>query len=159
MKRLLASATAIVVAAVLALNALGVTAAAVVPGPPLADAILGQIYAGKTWFWKDGAAYFAGGGQFKAWSRTNSALNKASGTWYLRGSGVICFSAAWRTPNEDPASVTPVETCLRHAVHDGDIMQMKEPNGEWYVFKHRVGQRGDEINKFAPGDHTDGLAD
>ena len=43
---------------------------------PLGGAEVIDLYAGKTWKWKNGAAYFAPDGRFKAWSRPEESTDR-----------------------------------------------------------------------------------
>ena len=85
---------------------------------------LAALYSGKTWVWKDGAAYFAPDGRFKAWSRSEGKLTEGFGTWDIRSDGGMCFTATWRTSPAKPqeAAGKPVETCFGHATR-GNVLR------------------------------------
>jgi hypothetical protein len=122
---------------------------------PLVPDALTRLYAGKTWRWKQGAAYFAPDGRFKAWSGSKRNPTEGIGTWDVRDEGVMCFVATWTTigkpsPNPNP----PVETCFRHQAKRGMIAQAKVPGAQWYVFKHALPRQSDEFFKLRVGDHT-----
>ncbi len=117
---------------------------------PVAPAELVAIYGGKTWLWPDGAAYFAPGGGFVAWAGKEAAASFAKGTWRVTPKGRVCFRANWVSRSGEAAS----ESCFGHAMQAGDLLQRREPNGEWYVFKHREADRRDEFHKLVDGDQA-----
>jgi hypothetical protein len=123
---------------------------------PIDLAALTCLYAGKTWLSKNGAAYFAPDGRFKAWSRSNQELSEGFGTWDVRPDGVMCFDAAWRTISSkpQPVSVPKVETCFSHQARGRAIAQMKLPEGAWYFFRRPKPRKTDEAFKLRPGDRT-----
>ncbi len=126
---------------------------------PLDPSTLTALYAGKTWKWKEGAAYFASDGRFKAWSRSGGKLTEGFGTWSIRSDGGMCFTANWETIPAKPeqGAGKPVETCFAHQARGSAIAQMKLPNGPWYFFRRSPRRKTDEFFKLVPGDHT-GLA-
>jgi hypothetical protein len=134
--------------------------AASVAGPirwaPLQAAELTALYSGKTWQWKDGAAYFAPDGRFKAWSRAKGKLTEGFGIWEARPDGVMCFDASWQTvsPNAQQTPTPKVETCFSHGVSGNAIAQRKLPDGAWYYFRHTRPTKSDEFFKLRAGDHT-----
>jgi Protein of unknown function (DUF995) len=123
---------------------------------PIESWTLLKLYSGKTWKWKDGAAYFAPDGSFKAWSSSNHRRYEASGTWEVRADGVMCFIAPWRAvpPRPDEAPSPTVETCFWHQVHGNAIAQRKLPDGMWYLFRHAAPEKTDEVFKLRRGDRT-----
>src|SRR5260370_18305418 len=123
---------------------------------PLDPAALTRLYAAKTWLWKNGAAYFAPDGGFKAWSRSKQELSEGFGTWEVRPDGVMCFAASWRTISSKPQpdSAPKVETCFSHQAKGRAIAQMKLPDGIWYFFRRPKPRKTDEVFKLRPGDHT-----
>jgi len=123
---------------------------------PVDGAALAQLYAGKTWRWKNGAAYFAPDGGFKAWSRSKRELTEGFGTWKVRDDGVMCFNASWGTVPTKPgeASSPKVDTCFEHQARGNALAQMKLPDGVWYFFRHGKPRKTDEVFKLRPGDHT-----
>ena len=123
---------------------------------PLDPSALMALYSGKTWLWKDGAAYFAPDGRFKAWSRAGGKLTEGFGTWDIRSDGGMCFTATWGAvaAKSVQAAGKPVETCFAHAARGTAIAQMKLPNGPWYSFRRSPPRRTDEFFKLVPGDRT-----
>lgn len=123
---------------------------------PVDDAALARLYAGKTWRWKNGAAYFAPDGGFKAWSRSKRKLTEAFGTWEVRENGVMCFNAAWAAVPAKAGEAPPpkVETCFEHQARGNAVAQMKLPDGIWYFFRHGKPRKADEVFKLRAGDHT-----
>ena len=122
---------------------------------PIESWTLMRLYSGKTWKWKDGAAYFGPDGSFKAWSRSNHQRYEALGTWEVRADGVMCFMAPWRAvpPKPDAAPPPNVETCFWHKVKGNAVAQRKLPDGMWYVFRHAEPRKTDEVFKLQRGDH------
>lgn len=116
----------------------------------VAPAQLAAIFGGKTWLWTDGAAYFAPGGRFVAWAGKDTAASFAKGTWSITPKGRVCFRANWVSRSGDSAS----RSCFGHAMRAGDLLQRREPNGEWYVFRHREADLQDEFHKLVDGDQA-----
>ena len=102
------------------------------------------------WSANDG---FAANGTFSAWSRDGNTSIKADGTWEAVPDGKLCFSASWQAdPKPAGAPEAPVvKTCFSHKVKGREIAQRKDPDGDWYIFKHSKAQRGDEIMKLRNG--------
>jgi Protein of unknown function (DUF995) len=123
---------------------------------PLGASAVNALYAGKTWRWKQGAAFFSPDGRFKAWSREGGKLTEGRGAWDLRGDGVMCFTATWETVPDTAGHgpSRPVETCFDHEARGAAIAQMKLPDGRWYFFKHAPPQQTDEFFKLEAGDRT-----
>ena len=123
---------------------------------PLGLSAVNALYAGKTWRWKQGAAFFSPDGHFKAWSRAGGKLADGRGAWDLRGDGVMCFTATWEnvpdTAGHGPSQ--PAETCFDHEARGSAIAQRKLPDGRWYFFKHAPPQKTDEFFKLETGDRT-----
>jgi hypothetical protein len=117
---------------------------------PVTPAELAAIFGGKTWLWTDGAAYFAPGGRFVAWAGKDTAASFAKGTWSITPKGRVCFRANWVSRSGDG----PSQSCFGHALRAGDLLQRREPNGEWYVFKHREADPQDEFHKLVDGDQA-----
>ena len=135
-------------------NGMAASARAKLDWAPLDPTYLKSMYANKTWIWKSGAGYFGADGQFKAWSRSNGVVTRASGTWDVRDDGMMCFSASWSVGSA-PSSEAPIaETCFSHSAKGRKIAQMREPDGKWYIFKHARTQKKDEFLKLRPGDRT-----
>lgn len=118
---------------------------------PLSNAEIYRLYSYKSWLWRDGAGYFAvPKRQFKAWSGTGNKATFAEGIWFITEPGKLCFRANWYHKN----SVSPATTCFSHRQKDGVIYQKREPQGEWYIFKHSPTQKNDEIRKLRRGDYV-----
>jgi hypothetical protein len=122
---------------------------------PLPASQVNEIYSGKTWLWPEGAAYFAPGGRFIAWSGKGQKESFATGTWHTAGNGRLCFRAFWVSR----AGGGPAETCFAHASKAEFVFQSKQPGGEWYVFKHPAPQSGDEFRKIVGGDRASAEAE
>jgi hypothetical protein len=115
---------------------------------PLSAYELMTLYAGKSWQWAAGAAYFAEEGRvFTAWSTEDGAPTYATGTWKVTDSGRLCLIATWT----NASGAYPTETCFNHAAVSGVIYQ-GSPKGEWYPFRHRTVEEEDEYAKFVDGD-------
>lgn len=54
---------------------------------------LARLFAGKTWMWEDGHAYFGSGGVLTAVSGKNSI---GEGKWYAKPKGHLCINAVWK---------------------------------------------------------------
>ena len=119
-------------------------------GGVLSRAELYPIYAGKTWHWKDGAAYFAEPGQkFEAWLRKADEPSYADGSWSVSDNGQLCIRATWHSPKQS----TDTFTCYVHR-RSNAIYPQELPAGQWYLFGHIPAQPGDEIEKITPGDEV-----
>ena len=70
---------------------------------------LARLYAGKTWKWEDGHAYFGSGGALTAVSGLNSI---GEGKWYAKRTGQLCMNAIWK--GADFGNVQK-ERCWLHA--------------------------------------------
>lgn len=120
---------------------------------PLSSSEIYRIYSHNTWMWKDGAGYFAvSKRQFKAWSGKGRNASVGQGIWFITDPGKLCFRATW---NEKGTSF-PATTCFSHREKNGVIYQRREPDGDWYVFRHAPARKGDEITKFRRGDYVSG---
>lgn len=117
--------------------------------PISAEDITG-IYGGKTWVWQNGSGYFAKTGEFVAWSGSGEKATYAKGKWTVTDAGRMCMTAAWRTK----AGSAENTTCFAHQASAGGntIYQMKEPSGDWYIFKHAKIRKKDEYAKLRKGD-------
>ncbi|TSJ60282.1 DUF995 domain-containing protein [Starkeya sp. 3C] len=112
---------------------------------------LAGLYAGKTWMWSDGAAYFAPNRRFIAWSGSGKDATYAEGEWRVTPLGRLCFSAIWRSRGPSGRNIT----CFGHRMAGGQVVyQQREPGGDWYVFKHMKPVNGDEYFKFKDGDQA-----
>ena len=110
-----------------------------------------QLYANRSWTWKEGAGYFAAKKRtFTAWSREGGKSSYAQGRWFITERGKLCFRAEWHAADGS----APATTCFSHRVKKGVIYQRREPDGEWYVFKHARARTSDEFAKLRRGDHV-----
>jgi len=107
-----------------------------------------EIYAGKSWLWRDGVGYFAPKGQFSAFSGAGRDLTTVKGDWEVLDGGRLCFAGVWTGRQGRKFA----RTCFLHKVKDGQVYQQRVPKGEWYVFRHNPGQEGDQ--KLVTGDQT-----
>ena len=70
---------------------------------------IAQLFAGKTWKWPDGHAYFGHDGTFQA---AVGLEESAEGKWVVHSTGKLCFDAVWRTR----ATSQPTRQCWQHVV-------------------------------------------
>ncbi len=139
------------VSAGLAAPAAAQTASGADTAKPLSSSEIYRIYSHNSWMWKDGAGYFAvSKRQFKAWSGRGSNASAGKGIWFITDPGKLCFRATWY----EKGTSFPATTCFSHREKNGVIYQRKEPNGDWYIFKHAPARKGDEITKFRRGDYV-----
>jgi hypothetical protein len=107
------------------------------------------LYQNRTWVWKDGAAYFAKDNRrLRAWTSQDTAW-VAEGRWLVTKDGKMCMEAAWRS-KDYPGKLG--RTCFSHRINGGNIEQRKDPDGQWYNFKHSAEEPSDEYKKFEQGD-------
>ena len=110
---------------------------------------LWQMYHNRTWFWSDGAGYFANTGRkFSAYVKSDWDAGIAEGRWFVTAKGNACFRAKWVGVGWQESS----QTCFRHRTNGGVIFQRRLPDGKWYVFKHSPVRKGDEFTKLLLGD-------
>jgi Protein of unknown function (DUF995) len=122
-------------------------------GKPLTAFELLQLYQGRSWLWGDGAGYFSPEQRrFTAATGKGSTASSGEGRWFITDSGKLCFKATWVTNDGS----TPVRTCFSHRKKGTDVYQKREPDGEWYVFKHSPVREADEYAKFRLGDYVTG---
>lgn len=119
---------------------------------PLSQSELRAIYANKSWFWKDGVAYFAGSGRFEARTGSKKSPNTVKGGWAAYKNGKICFSGDWKTGEWKSFD----STCFLHKMVDGHIYQKRMPEGDWYIFKHAKTRKTDEYRKVVVGNYVRG---
>ena len=118
---------------------------------PMSVAQLYPLYRDKSWLWKNGAAFFADTGRFKAWTEDGAAAAYAQGGWWLTEAGALCIKAAWNSA----AGSNEQLLCFSHRVTNGVVLQKREPAGNWYVFKSSPSAADDEIQKFKDGDQIE----
>lgn len=113
---------------------------------------LRTLYANKSWFWKDGVAFFNRSGKFVASTGSKQKPNTVKGGWSAYKNGKICFSGDWKTG--EWASFD--STCFLHKVVNGNIYQRRLPDGDWYIFKHAKTRKTDEYRKIVAGNYVRG---
>ncbi len=133
--------------AVLAIGFISPTGA-LAKAKPLPIEALQKVYAGKTWFWAEGSAYFAPNGKFYAHSGKGPTANYMEGGWGAYKNGKICFSGTWRSA----AGSGFDSSCFLHQGEGKTITQRRNPVGDWYVFKHAKPKKGEEYSKLVKGD-------
>ncbi len=106
------------------------------------------LYADRTWNWKNGAAYFGLDRRLQAWTAGQDKPAVAEGRWLLTDTGKMCMELAWRSKTY---TTKPQRTCYSHRIESGNIEQRKDPDGEWYDFKHAKDDPADEHKKFQAG--------
>lgn len=114
-----------------------------------------DLYAGKTWVWADGAAYFAPNQRFTAWTGAGNKLSFAEGNWRVTPLGTLCFSAWWH----EAVGANHNVTCFGHRMVDGALYQQKQPGGPWYVFRSAAPSTTDEFAKLKKGDDVSATYD
>ncbi len=116
---------------------------------------LTQLYAGKTWYWKAGAGYFAPDGTFKCILRSTDQMDECTGKWSAQ-SGALTIVMNWKStpPRSFETAWRSTKVIFYHETQGTDIWQKKEPNGAWFVFKHATPEKGDEWWKLQSGDKT-----
>ncbi|MER9998552.1 DUF995 domain-containing protein [Mesorhizobium sp. M0051] len=108
------------------------------------------MYAGRTWVWKNGAAYFAQGDRhLKAWTSGQDTASVAEGRWLVTSGGKMCMELAWRSKSY---AGKQHRTCYSHRIQGGNVEKRKDPDGEWYSFKRSPEDISDEHRKFETGD-------
>jgi len=123
-------------------------------GKPLSQRALHSLYAGKTWFWKDGGGYFRRDGRFIAMSGKGRRLSRVMGGWGAYRNGKLCFSGTWRSGSGDGFD----STCFLHKRVGRKIYQMRYPYGRWYVFRSAPTGKSDEYRKLARGNYANWYA-
>ncbi|UCI06603.1 DUF995 domain-containing protein [Mesorhizobium sp. B1-1-8] len=106
------------------------------------------LYADRTWNWVNGAAYFGLDRRLQAWTAGQDAPAVAEGHWLVTETGKMCMELAWRSK---AYTTKPRRTCYSHRVENGTIEQRKDPDGDWYDFKHATDAAADEHRKFEAG--------
>lgn len=124
-------------------------AAAAMSGRVLTDTELLGIFSDRTWYWKDGAAYFQQNRRFKAWVNAGAETTYGAGSWSVSNNGQLCIRATWYSLSGN----TKTFTCYDHRIGSA-IYQRELPRGHWYLFSHIPPRAGDEIKKLAKGDHV-----
>lgn len=137
------------------------TAPAAESGPPAGSAAMSAaelytLYRDKSWQWPDGAGRMdSADRRFTAWVDGEKGKSWAEGRWLITDAGMLCFKADWHS-GED---VLPVRNCFAHRIDGGTIYQKREPDGQWYVFRHAEARDDDEANKLVSEDLVSGRLD
>lgn len=120
-------------------------------GKPLTTGELFHLYQGRSWLWKDGAGYFSSKQRrFTAWTSAGEKASVGDGRWFLTDPGKLCFKADWRAGSGSASALT----CFSHRWKGSDVYQRREPDGEWYLFKHSSLKSADEYAKLVRGDYV-----
>jgi Protein of unknown function (DUF995) len=110
-----------------------------------------RLYSNRSWLWKDGAGYFRSKQRsFIAATGRGKAGSYGIGRWFLTDPGKLCFRAEWHAKS----GAAPALTCFSHRKKGGVVFQKREPDGEWYAFKHAPVKSNDEYRKLRPGDYV-----
>jgi hypothetical protein len=113
---------------------------------------LTSMYAGQTWQWADGAAYFVPNRAFMAWANNGTKAAYADGSWFVSDQGRLCSNATWHGREGNAQSTT----CWETRIDEKRIYQRKLPAGKWYILAHIPARADDEIQKLEPGDRVSG---
>ena len=147
---LLAGASASAAAPDAIVSTAPVAEAGVPPGTiPMVASELFALYRDKSWQWADGAGRMdATDRQFTAWVDGDKGKSWAEGRWLVTDAGRMCLKANWHSDQ----GVFPGRTCFSHRIGDGTIYQKREPDGQWYVFRHANSREDDEAKKLVSED-------
>lgn len=116
---------------------------------PMVASELFTLYRDKSWQWTDGAGRMDGTDrQFTAWVEGDKGKAWAEGRWLITDAGVMCLKANWHSDQ----GIFPARTCFSHRIGDGTIYQKREPDGQWYVFRHANSREDDEAKKLVSAD-------
>lgn len=108
-----------------------------------------RLYADKTWTWSTGGGRFVGEGRrLVAWTSADGIESFAEGRWTADNDGQLCMRAVW-TNRQGSAKA---DTCFDHWKVGELVYQRRQPDGDWYVFKHAEPQADDEYAKLVPTD-------
>lgn len=118
---------------------------------------LQQIYSGRTWVWSEGGGYFDPNGAFyAAVGNSPTSAYLARGRWTAGSRGEMCFQALWNGQVGKNAE----KTCFYHKVANGNILQKRGEDGEWYVFRNARARPKDEFRKIVLGNRiSDKMSD
>jgi|UPI0003F648AB hypothetical protein len=116
---------------------------------PMTALELYTLYRDKSWQWENGAGLMREADrQFSAWVRGEKWNSWAEGRWAITDTGLLCLKATWHTQEGS----APIKSCFSHRIAAGTIYQKREPDGQWYVFRHAIPQKGDEASKLVAAD-------
>jgi hypothetical protein len=108
-----------------------------------------SLYKNKSWQWGNGAGHMTDAGRlFSAWVDSENGESWAEGRWVIAETGLLCLNATWHSRQ----GAFPAKTCFSHRVAEGTIYQKREPDGEWYVFRHTETREDDEARKLISAD-------
>jgi len=113
---------------------------------------VGALFAGKSWIWKDGAAYFQAGPRRFMATVGGDKVSTGEGRWTVSKTGVLCLVGRWGTKGHS----APARTCFDHRQVGKALYQRKLPDGAWYVLRSDPPAAGDEINKIREGNAVAG---
>lgn len=118
---------------------------------PMSGDQLFAVFNNQTWQWETGGGFFAARQRaFIAWSSEGGKPSYGEGRWFTTGAGKFCFRAKWTSLDGAANAVT----CFSHRINGNTIFQKREPDGEWYVFKHAKRTKGDEYMKLKKGNYV-----
>ncbi|WP_434711752.1 DUF995 domain-containing protein [Rhizobium sp. YTUHZ045] len=133
----------------LPLAAQGAEAAKTEAPTPLSAYELYRIYGDKTWTWDTGGGrFFDEGRRFVAWTNDKGKQSFAEGRWVVDDLGQLCMRATW-TNAEGAARAS---TCFGHRKVGNAIYQRRQPDGNWYIFRHSSARQDDEFRKLVSTD-------
>jgi len=116
---------------------------------PLSAYELYRIYGDRTWTWGTGGGHFFDDGRrFVAWTNDKGKQSFAEGRWVVDDFGQLCMRATWT--NAEGAG--RASTCFGHQKIGKVIYQRRQPDGNWYVFRHATARDDDEFRKLIPVD-------
>lgn len=110
-----------------------------------------NIYRNRSWLWKSGAGYFAiKERRFSAWGGSKAKPTYAEGRWFIPGQGSkVCFRAVWSYRGGSKPNLS----CFSHRKNGAAILQRREPDGAWYVFRNPA-STADAFSKLKYGDYV-----
>jgi hypothetical protein len=110
------------------------------------------MYQNKSWLWESGAGYFANKERrFLAWSGSQASPTYAEGRWFIpEGGGKVCFKAVWYYREGSKSK----KSCFSHRKNGAAILQRREPDGDWYVFRSPASTAADAFSKLKHGDYV-----
>lgn len=108
-----------------------------------------RLYKNKSWQWDDGAGLMEDAGRkFSASGDGEKGKFRAEGRWVISDTGLMCLKATWHTGE----GAFPAKTCFSHKINGKTIYQKREPDGEWYVFRHADPRENDAASKLIAAD-------
>lgn len=113
---------------------------------PMTAIELYTLYRDKSWRWDNGAGRMESANRrFTARVKDDKGKGKvrAEGRWMITDTGRLCLKANWHTAT----GTYPAKNCFAHRIDGATIYQKREPDGQWYVFRHANGRKDDEARK------------